>query len=119
MKSLLKILFRPIYVMGLRDAAQIAQDYSYEIVGKPDDPDPLRASAYSHVAQMVAGSNIANLIHMRAQRKCHWPISLKWRWRERGYAKRYGHRTHVCDGVSGDRNAGRVLHLWALKIVLG
>jgi hypothetical protein len=119
MKAFLKLLFRPIYRMGLRDAAQIAQDYGYDIVGKPDHPEPLRAKAYSHTAQMVAATNIASLIRHRALPRPLWPVSLKWRWRERDYAKRYQQRTHICDGANGQRNAGRVVHLWALKVVFG
>lgn len=66
MQNIIKRLFRPIYAMGLQDGAQIAQDYAYDIIGKPDDSDPLRASAYSHTAQMVAASNIAALIWKKA-----------------------------------------------------
>lgn len=49
----------------------------------------------------------------------YWPIAIKWRWRERGYARRYGQRTHRCDGRDGALDAGWVLHLWALKIIFG
>jgi hypothetical protein len=49
----------------------------------------------------------------------YWPISLKWRWRERNYAKRYQRRTHLCEGRDGAFHAGWVLHIWALKVVFG